>query len=93
MNDSQTNRRIDLTAYPNTTGPTTGTSYGSIVYPSTGLPGLQTWPTQAAWSYPPTVCSENYHVFSCNHALACKCGKVARPEPIPQTCPGCGTSS
>jgi hypothetical protein len=88
MNDNS--RRIDLT-YPTTT--TTGNlTVGSVTYPN-NLPGLQTWPTQSYWSYPPTVCSENYHVFSCNHALACKCGKVARPEPIPQTCPGCGTSS
>ena len=33
------------------------------------------------------TCSGDVHVWACEHAVACKCGKATRQVP---TCPGCG---
>lgn len=54
------------------------------------------WP-QIYWPYttiyttpsPPYFCSGNVHVFGCDHAEKCKCGKSKR-KAEPPTCPHCG---
>jgi hypothetical protein len=37
----------------------------------------------------PTWCADDCHVFGCEHADTCKCGKATR-TPEPKTCGCCG---
>lgn len=44
------------------------------------------------FAYAPSTCSANSHLFACDHAVKCKCGKTTRSEadlPV-TTCGGCG---
>ncbi len=61
--------------------------------------GYQYWPNTYPYipvTYPsititttPLVCSGNTHVFGCDHAERCKCGKTKR-KPEPPVCGHCG---
>ena len=41
-----------------------------------------------SWTYPVT-CGGNTHVFACEHADKCQCGKAVR-VPDPKKCGACG---
>jgi hypothetical protein len=56
---------------------------GTITYPSS-LPIGTTGQLSFAQTF---ACGANNHVFTCDHALTCKCGKATRPAPVP--CPHC----
>jgi hypothetical protein len=53
--------------------------------------GSDRWNTYYIQSFPmtPVICSGNYHVFGCDHAEKCKCGKAQRKVEHPK-CPCCG---
>jgi hypothetical protein len=41
------------------------------------------------WQTSPLLCSDNCHVFGCEHAEKCQCGKAKR-KIEPKCCPTCG---
>jgi hypothetical protein len=61
---------------------TNGIGATGIAYP---------WQTITTTTSDPTECSENQHVFGCDHAAKCKCGQTTR-KPNPPKCAHCGTT-
>jgi hypothetical protein len=54
-----------------------------------GGTGIYTYPWNITTTNEPTECGANLHVFGCDHATKCKCGKTRR-KPEPPTCAHCG---
>lgn len=44
------------------------------------------WPQPVVISSPPTWCAGNVHVFACEHAEVCRCGKAKREKAVCGTC-------
>jgi hypothetical protein len=49
----------------------------------------QPYTYQYVWPSTPFLCDGNVHVFGCDHAEKCKCGKTKR-KPEPPQCAHCG---
>jgi hypothetical protein len=54
-------------------------------YPTTY--GFPQW--NITYNSPPAYCAGDVHVWGCEHATACKCGKATR-MPEPKKCGSCG---
>jgi hypothetical protein len=70
------------------TGTFVDNSYYPFVHPQTVG---NDWPTYGYIYTNPTPyqCDGNVHVFGCDHAAKCKCGKTSR-KPEPPKCAHCG---
>lgn len=87
------NDQNELTTMMQTSG---GTTYTGNLNSNT-LGSVTIWPPyQYEWPYqqqvyyyttPPSWCSGNVHVFGCEHAETCRCGKAKRDKPV---CGHCG---
>jgi len=81
-----------VTVNDNVKGLTVGCVQQVNPWQNTWPNGIGTLPQQGGYltvSTVPTQCSGDYHVFACEHADKCKCGKANR-TPEPKKCGACG---
>lgn len=91
--DAMNSNGTALTFYDNGTATQANIAVGTVQY--WPYPDNTYWP----WSYPynvqitypttPFYCLGDVHVFGCEHADKCKCGKASR-TPEPKKCGACG---
>ena len=66
------------------------TTVGNITQWLYGTTSTNSWNQSTCyWPLYPIFCTDDIHVFACEHAEFCKCGKAAR-APEPKKCGICG---